>query len=576
MGIYKIYFKKYKWMFVIGIAYVFLESFCNLLQPTIMARIIDDGVKSGDIKTVVKFGVLMLIITTAGAFFAITRSIVSSRVSQNLGADLKDDLFRKIMDFSEKSADKIDSGSLITRMTNDASQITQFVSGLMRVFIKAPVTCIGSIILSIMLSPKLSVVLLIVVALVSYLIVLSMKLSYSRFAAVQRATDKVNTVVQEYLMGVRLVKAFGRQKSEEDKFETANENLTGKSISSQIVISYFSPLITLAVNIGIVIIIYFGSVLFRTGDVAVGEVSAFINYMGQILLSLIMMTNIFNILVRTKASTQRLSEILDSEDDFPANNYKPDENEKAAQLDFKNVSFAYPSSSGLPAINDLSFSVNRGETLAVIGPTGSGKSTLAWLCLRFYDVDSGTISISGRDIKSLGSNYIRGTVAVAPQQSMLFSGTVYENIWWGNQNASQEDIRKAAISAQADGFINEMPQKYDSIIGQSGRKLSGGQKQRISIARALVSDSEILILDDCTSALDSVTEAEVLRAIADEAGCRGRTVILITQRIGTASRADKVLVLENGKKVGFGGHDELIKSCGVYREIYDSQIGGDI
>ncbi|NCC69221.1 MAG: ABC transporter ATP-binding protein, partial [Clostridia bacterium] len=403
-----------------------------------------------------------------------------------------------------------------------------------------------------------------------------MKLSYSRFAAVQRATDKVNTVVQEYLMGVRLVKAFGRQKSEEDKFETANENLTGKSISSQIVISYFSPLITLAVNIGIVIIIYFGSVLFRTGDVAVGEVSAFINYMGQILLSLIMMTNIFNILVRTKASTQRLSEILDSEDDFPANNYKPDENEKAAQLDFKNVSFAYPSSSGLPAINDLSFSVNRGETLAVIGPTGSGKSTLAWLCLRFYDVDSGTISISGRDIKSLGSNYIRGTVAVAPQQSMLFSGTVYENIWWGNQNASQEDIRKAAISAQADGFINEMPQKYDSIIGQSGRKLSGGQKQRISIARALVSDSEILILDDCTSALDSVTEAEVLRAIADEAGCRGRTVILITQRIGTASRADKVLVLENGKKVGFGGHDELIKSCGVYREIYDSQIGGDI
>lgn len=576
MGIYKKYFKKYKWMFVIGIAFVFLEAFCNLLQPTIMARIIDDGVRSGDIKTVVSFGLLMLFITFAGAFFAISRSIVSSRVSQNLGADLKDDLFRKIMYFSEKSADKIDSGSLITRMTNDASQITQFVSGLMRVFIKAPVTCIGSIILSVMLSTRLSVILFIVVAMVSYLIVVSMKLSYSRFAAVQRATDKVNTVVQEYLMGVRLVKAFGRHESEEEKFETANENLTRSSVSSQIVISYFSPLITFTVNIGIVIIIYFGSILFRAGDVAVGEVSAFINYMGQILLSLIMMTNIFNILVRTKASTQRLNEILESEDDFPAENKKSVENELAAQIEFNNVSFAYPSSSGLPAIKDLSFSINRGETLAVIGPTGSGKSTLAWLCLRFYDVNSGSICINGLDIKSLGCDYIRGTVAVAPQQSMLFSGTVYENIWWGNQNASQEDIRKAATSAKADGFINEMPQKYDSLVGQNGRKLSGGQKQRISIARALVSNSKVLILDDCTSALDAVTEAEVLRAIADEARSCGKTVILITQRIGTASRADKVLVLENGKKVGLGGHDELLKSCGVYKEIYDSQIGGDI
>ena len=576
MDIYRKYYSRYKIQFISGVIFVSLEAFCNLMQPTIMARIIDDGVKSGNLNMILKYGLLMLLITALGTLFAVTRSILASRVSQSMGADLREDLFVKIMHFSEKSADKIESGSLITRMTNDASQLAQFVGGLMRIYVKAPLTCIGSIILAVMLSPRLSVIILLFVVVVTVLIVISMKLSYALFAKVQYAIDKVNTVVQEYLMGVRLVKAFGRFKNEEDKFETANENLTSRSITSQLVITYFSPLISLVVNIGIVLLIYFGSILFQGGDIEVGKVSALINYMGQILASLIMITNIFNTLVRTKASAKRIEEILTSEDDFPAGDTVFDNNEATTGIEFKNVSFAYPEGSGLPAINNLSFKADRGQILAIIGPTGSGKSTLGWLCLRFYDADTGTISVNGSDIRTLGSNAIRENIAVAPQESMLFSGTVHENIMWGNSGASKNDIITAAKAAQADGFINEMPKKYESFLGQGGINLSGGQKQRISIARALVSRAQILILDDCTSALDAVTESKVLQAISNEAAVSGKTVILITQRIGTASRASKILVLEDGEQAGFGTHDELLKTCKVYKDIYYSQIGGDM
>ena len=451
MGIYRKYYSRYKIQFITGIIFVSLEAFCNLMQPTIMARIIDDGVKSGNLDMITKYGLLMLLITALGTFFAVTRSILASRVSQSMGADLREDLFIKIMHLSEKSADKIESGSLITRMTNDASQLAQFVGGLMRIYVKAPLTCIGSIILAVMLSPRLSVVILLIVAAVTALIVISMKLSYALFSKVQYAIDKVNTVVQEYLIGVRLVKAFGRFKNEEDKFEAANENLTDSSISSQLVITYFSPLISLVVNIGIVLLIYFGSILFQAGDIEVGKVSALINYMGQILTSLIMITNIFNTLVRTKASAKRIEEILTSEDDFPAGDTVPYKNETTAGIELENVSFAYPKGSGLPAIKNLSFEADRGHTLAIIGPTGSGKSTLEWLCLRFYDADSGTIRINGSDIRTLGSDSIRESIAVAPQKSMLFSGTVYENILWGNPRASENDIIMAAKAAQADG-----------------------------------------------------------------------------------------------------------------------------
>lgn len=573
MGIYKKYFDKYRFLFITAVCCVFFEAICDLMLPTIMAHIIDEGVKNAQVETVIKLGLLMLMITVFGACFAATRNILASKVSQSFGADLRHDVFSKILNFSEISADKLESGSLITRMTNDTSQVMQFINGLMRVFFKAPVTCLGSIILAVMISSQLSLILFLVVAIVAAFIVISMKLSYIRFARVQYAIDKVNTVVQEYLMGIRLVKAFGRYEDEEGKFDYANTDLSNKIVSSQIVIAYFSPLMSLTISLGIASILYFGSILFGNGNIEVGKVAAFISYMAQILGSLIMITNIFNTFVRTKASTERISEVLNSEEDFKGSEQMLKYDSRVG-LAFNNVTFAYPNGSGIPTIKNLTFKVNLGETLAIIGPTGSGKSTLAWLCLHFYDFEKGSIYLKSNEIKALDSNTLRDNIALAPQKSMLFTGTVFENIAWGNPNASKEEIIKASQAAQADGFIRSMPDQYETSLGQGGVNLSGGQKQRISIARALVKKSPILILDDCTSALDAVTEAKVrhgLKTVDSE-----KTVIMITQRIGTAMFADKILVLDNGVKVGFGSHKELLHSCKTYRGIFNSQIGGDL
>lgn len=572
MGIYKQYFNKYRTLFITGVCCVFFEAICDLLQPTIMAHIIDQGVKNGRVETVIRLGLLMLAITGVGACFAAARNILASRVSQSFGADLRYDVFSKIISFSEASADRIESGSLITRVTNDTTQITQFVNGMMRIFFKAPVTCIGSIILAVLLSPRLSLILFTVIAVVAAFIVISMKLSYVRFAKVQYAIDKVNTVVQEYLMGIRLVKAFGRYEDEKGKFDRANSELSDRSVSSQLVIAYFSPLMSLTVSIGIAATLYIGSILFGHGEIEVGRVTAFINYMAQILASLIMITNVFNVFVRTKASTERIGMVLNSEEDPKGTGSGLVS--RGGEIAFEDVTFSYPNGSGIPTIKNLTFRVGQGETLAIIGPTGSGKSTLAWLCLRFYDVEKGAVYLNGTDIRTIDCDALRDNIALAPQKSMLFTGTIFENIAWSNPSAPREDIIKAAQAAEAHDFICKIPQQYDSILGQGGVNLSGGQKQRISIARALAKKAPVLILDDCTSALDAVTEAKVrrnLKALGDD-----KTVILITQRIGTAMFADKILVLDNGRSVGFGSHEELLDTCKTYRGIFDSQIGGSL
>lgn len=569
MEIYKRYYKKYGTMFTTAVICVLFEALCDLMQPTVMADIIDNGVKNGSVPAILHYGLIMLLITILGALFATVRNILSSKVSQSFGADLRFDVFDKIIHFSEAASDHIESGSLITRVTNDTSQITQFVNGMMRIFFKAPVTCIGSIILAVMLSPRLSIILFIVVFLVSAFIVISMKLSYSRFAKVQAAVDKVNTVVQEYLLGVRLVKAFGRYDEEEKKFDKVNSDVAEKSVASQMVIVIFSPIMSLCVSLGIAGSLYFGSILFRAGQIDVGRIAAYINYMAQILSSLIMITNIFNTFVRTKASNERIMQVLKEGEDFQGTN-RCFENH-CGQLSFQNVTFAYPSGSGTLAIKNLTFEVNPGETLAVIGPTGSGKSTLAWLCMHFYEVNEGTIVYNGTNINDLDLKLLRESITLAPQKSMLFSGSVYDNIAMGRQNAKEEDIIAASKIAQADEFIRKMPNGYYSILGQGGVNISGGQKQRISIARALVRNASVLILDDCTSALDAVTEAKVRRGLKSAGD--GKSVILITQKIGTAMTADKILVLDNGEKAGFGNHQDLLTSCKTYREIYESQIG---
>ncbi|WP_411681838.1 ABC transporter ATP-binding protein [Clostridium thailandense] len=566
MNLYSKYFEKYKFPFLAAVLCVALEAICDLLGPTLMSNIINAGIDQGLLSKVYYWGALMLIVTAVGACFAVTRNILASKVSQRMGADLRYDLFEKIMHFSEQSTDKIESGSLITRMTNDTSQVVQFVNGIMRIFMKAPITCIGSIILASLLNFRLSLIIYSVVAVVAILIIVSMKLSYPRYYKLQKAMDKVNSVVQEYLIGVRLVKAFGTYDKETDKFENANMNLMQKGVSSQMIITLVAPLMTLTVGIGTIIVIFIGSRLFSLNFAKPGDITAFTIYMAQILISLVMITNIFNTFVRTKASTARIKEVIDCDEDFTASGETKELN---GDIEFKNVTFAYPSSSGVPAIKDLSFSIKNGQSLAIIGPTGSGKSTIAWLLLRFYDVNSGEILVNGCDIKSLDINLVRNNIAIVPQKPMLFSGSISENIRWGNREASDEMLYQAADKAQA-GFIENMPKGYESLLGSAAVNVSGGQKQRISIARGILKNSSVLILDDATSALDAVTEAKVRENLNSKT--RKQTIITVTQRCGTAMFADRILVMDNGIKVGYGTHDQLMEECEVYRDIYRTQI----
>ncbi len=571
MGFYKPYWKKYKKLYFIAVACILCEVFCDLLQPTVMSRIIDDGVASGSIPAILRLGLLMLCITAIGAGFAISRNFLSSTVSQKFSADLRADLYKKVISLPLSQVDALGSGSIITRVTNDVVQVRQFVNGMMRFFLKGPATGLGSIVLATVLCPRLSVVLLGAVALVSVFTAFSLKLSYRRYAKVQKAIDRVNTVVQEYLLGIRLVKAFGRFREEEERFASANDHLADKNKAADRVISIFSPLMQLSINFGIVIVLFYGSYLFTRGEVQVGQIVAFTNYMTQILGAMRSITNMFNTFVRTKASSERITEIFQQQG-MPE--IKASSRAKTpGYLVFDHVSFAYPNGSGTPVFQTLSFSVNRGETLAVIGPTGSGKSTLCALLMRFYDVTGGAIYLDGQDIRSIETGTLRKKIAIAPQQSMLFSGTIAENVRWGDTNATPEQVRSACAAAQANGFIWAMPQQYDSMLGQGGVNVSGGQKQRISIARALIRRAELLLLDDCTSALDAVTEAKVRHALQSEGG--KRTIILVTQRIGTAMTADRILVLENGELAGLGSHSDLLRTCQTYRDIYDSQIGGE-
>jgi len=567
---YTQYFRKYKWPFLIAVFCVACEALCDLLGPTLMAHVLNVGILGSQLSAVIHWGGLMLLVTAVGAGFAVTRNVLASRVSQRLGADLRYDCFQKIMSLSEAGADEIETGSLITRMTNDTTQVTQFVNGIMRVFMKAPITCIGSIVLASILNLRLSLIIYAVVIVTGLLVYVSMSMSYPRFALYQRAMDRVNTTVQEYLSGVRLVKAFGTYDEEAGRFSDANGNLMQKGIRSQRVITITSPLITFVVGIGTVLAIYFGAGLFVAGHTQPGDISAFVTYMLQMLTSLMTLTNVFNTFVRTRASSRRISDVFECDEDFPSTG---DQAPLRGVVELKHVTFTYPGGSGIPAIRDISADVRPGQSLAIIGPTGSGKSTLCWLLLRFYDVDSGTILLDGMDIRDRCVDTVRAGIALVPQKSMLFSGTVEDNIRWGNPEASDEAVREAARRAQA-GFIEDMPDGFSSLLGSAAVNISGGQKQRLSIARGLVRDAPILVLDDATSALDAITEAKIRGELLGSG--RDQTVILVTQRCTTAMFADKILVLENGASVGYGTHAELLKTCGIYQEIYRSQVDSNI
>lgn len=575
MKFFKKYIKKYWLSFSIAVLFLTLEAICDLLQPTIIAKIIDEGVANRNIHYVLKMGGVMLLVTACGAVAASTRSILASIVSQKFGAELRSDLFKKIQTLAFKNLDQFDRASLITRLTNDVTQVQVFVNGLMRIFVKSPLLAIGGLIMATRLNLNLAVVLAVVVPLVAILIIVNLRLGFPLFAKVQKALDGVNSVMREYLSGVRVVKAFNRSDVEINKFTKVNDQFKDRSIAASRLMSIFSPAIMLTVNLGIVVVIWLGGLGVESGDIQVGHIIAFINYMTQILFSLMMITMVFNMFVRAKASAGRISEVFSQESKQTwITEAMVQDNRQKGRIDFENVSFSYEDAGSEPVLKQINLTILPGETVGMIGSTGSGKSTLVGLIPRFYDATQGTVKVGGEDVTAIKPKTLREKIAFVPQKNILFTGSVADNIRWGKEDAGQNEMEEAAKIAGAHDFIAAAPEGYETVIGQGGVNFSGGQKQRISIARALVKMPEILILDDSTSAVDVTTEAKIKEGLKKYT--KGLTCILIAQRITSIIDADKIVVLDHGKVAGVGTHKELIMDCHVYQEIYRSQIGKEV
>lgn len=593
------YIKKHIGMFTIAVVFLTIETFADLLQPTFMSYIVDRGVKGQELDLILRYGLIMLGITAMGAVGAVVRNTYASRTSQLIGKEIRLAIYEKVQSLSHENIDRLQPASIITRITNDVTQMQNFINGIMRIMLKAPVTCIGAVALIIFQMPALLPLMLVILVCAGLLIYGNMKLGYPRFDRMQRKLDGLNRVSREFLGAIRVVKAFRAEDQERDKFEDASMQLAQAGISSMRVMAVFGPLINLTVNAGIVVMLWLsGREL--TGEI--GRLMACVNYMTQVLFALGMVSNILNSAVRAVASSARVQEILD---EVPAQREAAPENgavenavpeipgetsdppasktsgetadlpapgtSEEGSIRFRRVSFSY-AGSARPAVQEADFSVREGEIIGIIGPTGSGKSTLVNLVPRFYDATCGQVLVGGRDVTEIPMAQLRSRIAVAPQKALLFTGTIQDNLRWGNKEATAEEIRRAARAACADEFVSKLPEGYDTLLGQGGVNLSGGQKQRLSIARALLKNPRILILDDCTSALDATTEARVLAGILDDR--QKMTVLLVSQRISTVMRTDHILCMEDGKVRGFGSHERLLEECEPYRAIYRSQIGG--
>lgn len=567
------YMKRYKKQFFIALTFLILETTGDLIQPTIMSKIIDNGVKRGDMSYVLKLGGLMFFMTALGATFAVVRNIVSSKVSQSFGADLREDLYIKIQGFSFDNVDEFKDASLITRLTNDVNQIQNFSHGLMRIFVKAPILGIGSAVMAFLLNPKMALIILGVIPIVGIIISLNLKISYPIFTNIQKSIDKVNGVMREYLAGIRVVKAFNRFNYEKSRFRQVNHELKDITLKGMRVVAVFNPVVAFVVNIGIVLVLWFGGLRVNSGEMEVGKVMAFINYMTQVLFALLIMTRILNVFIRARASAERIGEVFETENTIILKEEPILIKDTKGQLEFENVYFKYNTSSKyiLEAIN---FSVAPGETLAIIGSTGSGKSSLINLIPRFYDVVEGKVKIDNVDIKDMNICDLRQKIGIVPQKSLLFTGSIKENIRWGNEKATDEEIETVAKISEAHDFILSFNDGYNTYLGQGGVNLSGGQKQRISIARALIKKPAILILDDSTSAVDLITEKKIKEKL--KVYLKDTTTILIAQRITSVMDADKILVMDRGKIVDQGKHSELMERCQVYKDIYHSQLGKEV
>ncbi len=561
------YIKNHLGIFLFSTFFLTMEAMADLFQPTFMSFIVDRGIKNASIRQILFFGLCMLGIAITGAICAIMRNHFASRVSQTIGRELRRDMYHNVQLLSMENIDRLRPASIITRITNDVAQIQEFINGIMRIMVKAPLTCIGAILLIMLQTPGQAPVMAAILLIVAVLVFGNMRIGYPRFGAVQKRLDRLNGVTREFLSSVRVVKAFHAEEEEMKKFEDISRALAYANTSALRTMAVFSPFISLTVNFGIVLLLWISG---NEQSTQIGKLMASVNYMTQVLFSVGMISNALNTAVRAVASSERIQEVLNEK---PVQHVpkKPLMPEITGDIRFEEVCFVY-AGAGKEVLHKINVHIHSGETVGIIGSTGSGKTTFVNLIPRFYDAVSGKLWIDGCDITQIDIKRLRTAVAVVPQKALLFSGTVRENLQWGCQEAKEDELYRAAQIACADTFIKQSTQGYDTLLGQEGVNLSGGQKQRLSLARALVRNPRILILDDCTSALDARTESDVLKGLREMTG--STTVLLVSQRISTVMYADHILCLDNGHLQGYGTHEELINSCKTYQEIYHSQIGG--
>ncbi len=563
------YLKPYILLAILAPLFMIGEVAMDLFQPKLMSSIVDDGIRGGlGTEYIIKTGLLMLALTVLGGVFGIGTSIFATNASQRFGNDLRNDVFKKVMGLSLEQTDKFTTGSLVTRLTNDINTVQDLVSMMLRMFVRAPMFFIGGIYMCLNLNVNFAKVLVISLPLQLVLIVVMLSVATPMFSKMQQKLDRVNSIVQENVSGARVVKAYVREEHEIARFGAANTELCATNLKVAKIMSLISPVMMVIMNGSVLAIMYIGGVQINLGGMEVGAVMAAVTYITQILMSLMMVSMMFQTISRASASAKRIIEVLDSDPVIVGGSERASHS-GAGSVIMKNVGFSYPGTKGSPVLHDINLEVKPGEVVGIIGATGCGKTSLVNLINRFYDATEGEVLVDGVDVKAYDTAALRSKIAVVLQKSELFSGTVAENIRWGKPDATDDEVVRAAKIAQADEFIQKFNDGYDTMIAEKGASLSGGQKQRIAIARAVIRDPEILIFDDSTSALDLATEAKLRAALSEN--LRGTTVINIAQRIAGIKDSDRIAVISDGTVSDFAPHDELMKTSETYREIYRSQ-----
>ncbi|NDO19074.1 ABC transporter ATP-binding protein [Lachnospiraceae bacterium MD329] len=566
------FLKPYRLQLTVGPFFKLSEAVLEILTPTLMALLIDNGVNTGDKGYIIRMGIIMLVIATCGVLFAYICQYSASVASQGFGTDVRNALFKKIGTFSFAELDRFGAPSLINRVTGDVNQLQSAVAMLIRLVIRAPFLCIGGLVMAMAIDLKLSIIFMIVIPLFIFVLFLVMFKAVPLYTMVQKKLDALTLVLRENLSGVRVIRAFAGVKRERERFKESNDDYYLTAVRVGRIAALTNPATTIIMNLAAIAVIYFGGIRVNTGHLTQGEVIAFINYITQILNAMIVVANLVVLYTKAYASAKRVSEVLSADTSIKYGKTSLSSAGSTA-VEFKNVSFTY-ARSRVAAVDKLNLAVKTGETIGIIGGTGSGKTTLAGLIPRFYDATEGEVKINGIDVRDYSEEALRDTVAIVQQREMLFSGTIAENLRMAKPDASYDEMRGALEASQAAEFVDKLENGVETYVTQGGNNLSGGQKQRLTIARALIKKSLILILDDSASALDYATDASLRRAIKESTD--GQTVIIISQRVSSVKDADRIIVMDDGETVGIGTHAELLKNCEIYREICLSQEQEDI